>query len=39
VDKDLISLEAISGTYWKGAYGLASDVDEDETPFLATAIG
>jgi len=36
---DLISSEAISGTYWKRAYELASDVDEDDTPFLAIAIG
>ncbi len=36
---DLISSEAISETYWKRAYELASDVDEDDTPFLATAIG
>lgn len=36
---DLISSEAISETYWKQAYELAADVDEDDTPFLATAIG
>ncbi|MEQ8474012.1 MAG: PIN domain-containing protein [Marinoscillum sp.] len=36
---NLISPEAISESYWKRAYELASDVDEDDTPFLATAIG
>ncbi len=36
---NLISPEAISETNWKRAYELASDVDEDDTPFLATAIG
>lgn len=36
---DLISSEAISEIHWNLAYELASDVDEDDTPFLATAIG
>ena len=36
---DLISSEAISEIHWKRAYELVSDVDENDTPFLATAIG
>lgn len=36
---DLISPEAISEIHWNLAYDLAYDVDEDDTPFLATAIG
>lgn len=36
---DLISSEAISEIHWNRAFELASDVDEDDTPFLATAIG
>ncbi len=36
---DLISSEAISETHWKRAYELTADVDENDTPFLATAIG
>ena len=35
---DLISAEAISEIHWKRAYELVSDVDENDTPFLATAI-
>ncbi len=35
---DLISSEAISLVYWKRAHELAADVDEDDTPFIATAI-
>lgn len=34
----LISSEAISGFHWDRAYKLAKEVDEDDTPFLATAI-
>lgn len=36
---DLISSEAISKADWNRAYELASDVDENDTPFLAIAIG
>lgn len=36
---DLISSEAISEILWNRAYELVSDVDEDDTPFIATAIG
>ncbi|RED99860.1 putative toxin-antitoxin system toxin component, PIN family [Marinoscillum furvescens] len=36
---DLISMVAISEIHWKRAYELAFDVDEDDTPFVATAIG
>jgi len=35
---DLISTEVISEAHWERAYELAADVDEDDTPFLATAI-
>ena len=35
----LISSEAIADAFWKQAYELAADVDENDTPFLATAIG
>ncbi len=34
----LISPEAISESHWEQAYKLAGGVDEDDTPFLATAI-
>ena len=34
----LISPLAVSDFVWKEAYELATDVDEDDTPFLATAI-
>lgn len=34
----LISPEAVSEIYWDKAFELASNVDEDDTPFLATAI-
>jgi putative PIN family toxin of toxin-antitoxin system len=34
----LISPEAISSQNWKRAFELVFDVDEDDTPFLATAI-
>lgn len=34
----LISPLAVSDSVWKEAYELATDVDEDDTPFLATAI-
>lgn len=34
----LLSSEAISETYLKRVYELAAVVDEDDTPFLATAI-
>ena len=34
----LISSEAISEVHWQKAYDLAADIDEDDTPFLATAI-
>ena len=36
---NLISPIAISEIHWNRAYELASGVDEDDTPFLATAIG
>lgn len=36
---DLISSVAVSEIHWNRAYELASGVDEDDTPFLATAIG
>ena len=36
---DLISSEATSDIHWNRAFELASNVDEDDTPFLATAIG
>lgn len=36
---ELISLEALSETHWSRAYELVVDVDENDTPFLATAIG
>ncbi|MEQ9424978.1 MAG: putative toxin-antitoxin system toxin component, PIN family [Cyclobacteriaceae bacterium] len=35
----LISSEAISEAHWQNAYELTGDVDEDDTPFVATAIG
>lgn len=34
----LVSPEAISYSHWKQAFELTSDVDENDTPFLATAI-
>lgn len=35
---DLISSEALSEIHWHRAYELVADVDENDTPFLATAI-
>lgn len=35
----LISPETIADSDWKQAYNLAADVDENDTPFLATALG
>lgn len=36
---ELISSEAISELDWQRAYELALDIDEDDTPFVATALG
>lgn len=34
----LVSSEVVSEIHWNQAFELTSDVDEDDTPFLATAI-
>jgi len=36
---ELISSQAISELDWQHAYELALDIDEDDTPFVATALG
>lgn len=35
----LISPEAISGKNWQLAYALTHNIDEDDTPFVATTLG
>lgn len=36
---ELISPETIADSDWRQAYNLAANVDENDTPFLATALG